>query len=597
MKRNPKEQMEQVDFNVIDTFGRISDAIEDAGDLYFSYFNPDYGYIEKSNKGRKKNSMAFGEDFEEEHENARSVSEEAVANIRKMAAYLGVSEELTIVFMALYAVGLLHNLYADKQRVASYLSVGVSRILFVQNCIDELERKGLVERREGNKRRCDYEVNAMVEDAIRRNLPLSTVKKTEFDIFKFCRRVEGLVRDRDFDCIDTHTLFEEVKDLEERYPDIPFLKEVASKLKQIDDRVLLYIMANAFSSSGRGVLANGLLNAIYDNAQKRLRQAKKMMDNSHVLLTKGYASLDQGGHFNDARLNLSAGLKKKLLGNDYTIFLEENQKQEILLKAENIKAKELFFDGQTQKSLQLLTSSLQDTQFKSLQQRLKSRALPMGVAALLYGAPGTGKTETVLQLAKQTGRSVLQVDIASCRSKWYGETQQLVKGVFDNYRAISKDQALKPILFFNEADALFGKRREVEGNNSSVLETENSIQNIILEEMEHLDGILIATTNMMNNFDSAFSRRFLFKIKFDLPTLEAKKSIWKSKLDWLTDEQAERLASKFALSGGEIDNIVRKSLMEEVLNAQRPDMEALEAWCKEEHPNSGSGAAKIGFAC
>lgn len=593
MKRNQKQQTEQVDFNVIDTFGRISDAIEDAGDLYFSYFNPDYGYIEKSNKGRKKNSMAFGEDFEEEERH--SVSEEAVANIRKMAAYLGVSEELTIVFMALYAVGLLHNLYADKQRVASFLSVGVSRILFIQNCIDELERKGLVERCEGNRRRCDYEVNALVEDAIRKNLPLSTVRKTEFDIFKFCRRIEGLVHDRDFDVIDTYTLFQEVKDLEERYPDIPFLKEVASKLKQVDDRVLLYMLAQAFGTRGKGIMVNGLLNAIYDSAQKRLNHAKKLMNGSHVLLTKGHASLDQGGHFNDALLNLSTGLKKKLLGDDYKLFLEGEQHQEILLKAEEIKAKELFFDGQTRQSLQLLTSSLQDTQFQSLQQRLKSRALPMGVAALLYGEPGTGKTESVLQLAKQTGRSVLQVDIASCRSKWYGDTQKIVKGVFDNYREICKGQALKPILFFNEADALFGKRREVEGD-SSVVETENSIQNIILEEMEHLDGILVATTNMMRNFDSAFSRRFLFKIKFDLPTLEAKKSIWKSKLDWLTDVQAERLASKFALSGGEIDNIVRKSLMEEVLNAQRPDMEALEAWCKEEKPDS-CGTAKIGFAC
>ena len=138
MKRTRKEQVEQVDFNVIDTFGRISDAIKDAGDLYFSYFNPNYGYIEQSQKGRKRNSMAFEDDFEEDERRApRSVSEDAVASIRKMAAYLGISEEHTIVFMALYAVGLLHNLYADKQRVASYLSLGVSRILWVQNCIDE----------------------------------------------------------------------------------------------------------------------------------------------------------------------------------------------------------------------------------------------------------------------------------------------------------------------------------------------------------------------------------------------------------------------------------------------------------------------------
>lgn len=595
MKRTRKEQVEQVDFNVIDTFGRISDAIKDAGDLYFSYFNPNYGYVEQSQKGRNKNTMAFEDDSEdEERREPHCVREEAVANIRKMAAYLGISEELTIVFMALYAVCLLHNLYADKQRVASYLSVGVSRILFIQNCMDELERKGFIERGEGNRRRRDYEINSLVEDAIRKNLPISTVKRNEFDIFKFCHRVERLVHDRDFDCIDTHTLFEEVKNLEDRYPDIPFLKEVASKLKQIDDRVLLYMLAHVYSTDGKGLRANGILNAIYDNAKSRLKQAKKLMNNSHVLLVKGYASLTQGGHFDDARLTLSTGLKKKLLGDDYQLFLDEKRNEDILLKAENIKEKKLFFDGKTQADIRMLTNSLQDAQFKNLQQRLESRAMPKGVAVLLYGEPGTGKTETVLQLAKQTGRSVLQVDIAACKSKWYGETQQLVKALFDDYREICKTQTLKPILFFNEADALFSKRREVEGD-SSVMQTENAIQNIILEEMEHLDGILIATTNMMTNFDSAFSRRFLFKVKFDMPTLEAKKSIWKSKLDWLTDAQAERLASKFALSGGEIDNVVRKTVMNEVLGSEMPSIEVIEDWCREE--KLGNEPSKIGFAC
>lgn len=595
MKRNRKEQVEQVDFNVIDTFGRISDAIKDAGDLYFSYFNPNYGYIEQSQKGRNKNTMAFEDDFEDEKcKEPHCIREDAVVNIRKMAAYLGISEELTIVFMALYAVCLLHNLYADKQRVASYLSVGVSRILFIQNCMDELERKGFIERGEGNRRRCDYEINSLVEDAIRKNLPISTVKRNEFDIFKFCHRVDHLVRNRDFDYIETDLLFKEVMDLEDRYPEIPFLKEVASKLKQIDDRVLLYMLAHVYSTDGKGLRANGILNAIYDNAKSRLKQAKKLMNNSHVLLVKGYASLTQGGHFDDARLNLSTGLKKKLLGDDYQLFLDEKRNENILLKAENIKEKKLFFDGKTQADIRMLTNSLQDEQFKSLQQRLESRAMPKGVAVLLYGEPGTGKTETVLQLAKQTGRSVLQVDIAACKSKWYGETQQLVKALFDDYREICKTQTLKPILFFNEADALFSKRREVSGD-SAVMQTENAIQNIILEEMEHLDGILIATTNMMTNFDSAFSRRFLFKVKFDMPTLDAKKSIWKSKLDWLTDAQAERLASKFALSGGEIDNVVRKTVMNEVLGSEMPSIEVIEDWCREE--KLGNEPSKIGFAC
>lgn len=77
-----------------------------------------------------------------------------------------------------------------------------------------------------------------------------------------------------------------------------------------------------------------------------------------------------------------------------------------------------------------------------------------------------------------------------------------------------------------------------------------------------MEGIMIATTNLADNFDGAFERRFLFKVHFDKPTLEAKKSIWRDKLSMLTDEEAHTLASKFDLSGGQIDNIVRKTMMQ-----------------------------------
>jgi len=592
MKCNKTKKAEQVNFNVIDTFGRISDAIKGAGDLYLSYFNPNYGYIEKANKQDDMDSR-FDDFDSEESRDTNVVDEEAVAHIRKMAAYLGISEELTIVFMALYATLLLHNLYADKQNISKYLSVGVSRVLYIQNCMEELEDKGLIERCRDRGFRVGYEINTSVENAIRKNLPLNTDNTGNMDIFKFCQKVAHFVKNRDFYDSETSEMFDEISKLEERYPNIPFLKEVASKLKHLDDRLLLYMVVYVYFTEGRGMLANAMLQHIYDEARDRFKQAKKLMKNTHVLQTKKYVSLEQGGHFDDARLHLSTALKKKILGDDYQLFVEDDQNQNMVMKAKDIQAKELFFDGQTQTQIQMLSNSLQDKQFKNLQQRLESKAMPKGVAVLLYGEPGTGKTESVLQLARQTGRDILQVDIAACKSKWYGESQQIVRYLFTRYREVCKERALKPILFFNEADALFSRRLDV--GDSAVAQTENAIQNIILEEMEHLDGILIATTNMMRNFDDAFSRRFLFKVKFDMPTPEAKKSIWKSKLDWLTDEQAGRLAAKFALSGGEIDNIVRKTIMNEVISAELPSMEQIEDWCREE--KSGKESSKIGFAC
>jgi SpoVK/Ycf46/Vps4 family AAA+-type ATPase len=77
---------------------------------------------------------------------------------------------------------------------------------------------------------------------------------------------------------------------------------------------------------------------------------------------------------------------------------------------------------------------------------------------------------------------------------------------------------------------------------------------------------MVCTTNLADNLDAAFERRFLFKIQFEVPTLDAKKKIWRSKLDWLDDDAVASVARDYDLSGGQIDNIARKIMMEEVIN-------------------------------
>ena len=163
---------------------------------------------------------------------------------------------------------------------------------------------------------------------------------------------------------------------------------------------------------------------------------------------------------------------------------------------------------------------------------------------------------------------------------WYGESEKIIKEIFTRYKRQCKRSSLKPILLFNEADAIFASRKT--GNTSSIDQTENAIQNIILEEMERLDGILIATTNLADNLDKAFERRFLFKIRFDKPSVEAKVKIWRDKISTLTEEEALSLASRYDFSGGEIDNIVRKTLMAEVLDGNTPSINEIEKLCSEE---------------
>ena len=283
--------------------------------------------------------------------------------------------------------------------------------------------------------------------------------------------------------------------------------------------------------------------------------------------------------------------KELFFEEDAAIFQERTDPKN-LIHSSSIQARSLFFSEKEQAQLSMVGSALEEINYQKLVSRLEAKGLSKGIAVLLYGAPGTGKTESVMQWARATGRDIVHVDLSASKSMWYGESEKIVKEIFTRYRNLCKRRKIKPILLFNEADGLFSKRKD-SGSGSSVDQTENTIQNIILEEMENLDGILIATTNLAGNLDSAFERRFLFKIRLDKPAREAKMRIWQSKIPALSGTDAARLAADYDFSGGEIDNIVRKATMQEVLTGNAPSIEFISSLCSEE--KIGRQRSKIGF--
>jgi SpoVK/Ycf46/Vps4 family AAA+-type ATPase len=216
-----------------------------------------------------------------------------------------------------------------------------------------------------------------------------------------------------------------------------------------------------------------------------------------------------------------------------------------------------------------------------------------GFACLFYGGPGTGKTETAYQLARLTGRDIMVVDVPQIKSKWVGDSEKNIKALFDRYREQVKRAKLTPILLFNEADAIIGIRKQ--GAQSAVDKMENSIQNIILQEMEQLDGIMIATTNLTQNLDKAFERRFLYKIKFEKPTVETRAQIWHSMIPDLGEHDVHMLASKYDFSGGQIENIARHYAISSILHGNSEDvLQMLIRHCDNERLDEKE-TPKIGF--
>ncbi|MCQ2208178.1 MAG: ATP-binding protein [Paludibacteraceae bacterium] len=301
------------------------------------------------------------------------------------------------------------------------------------------------------------------------------------------------------------------------------------------------------------------------------------------------------GIINTDKLVLTEKAKTELLAeynlNTKRITIDNSDKD--LKKCNDIKPKELFYNPNEEKQVGQLAKLLQPERFEEVQSRLEERGLRKGFACLFYGGPGTGKTETVLQIARETGRDVMMVEIAGMKDKWVGESEKNIKAVFRRYKRLCKDSEKTPILFFNESDALINKRNE--NAESSADKMNNAMQSILLQELEDLDGILIATTNLTDTLDKAFERRFLYKIEFKQPNAEVKSKIWQSKIAGLADETANKLAKTYDLSGGQIENIARKSTIDYVLYGKDSDIDQLEEYCRSEELSGKNKHSVVGF--
>lgn len=320
-----------------------------------------------------------------------------------------------------------------------------------------------------------------------------------------------------------------------------------------------------------------------------------MRSGRHELFVKGLIEHKCDDGIADTETYVAtAHLKREILA-DFTPTKAtgvEQPRMNGLKSYKDITPKSLYYNKEEEKQVLRLSDILSKDQLPLVQKRLDEQGMRTGICVLMYGEPGTGKTATAYELARQTNRDIIQVQVTDFMDKYVGESESKLKAIFRNYRNCCKNSESKPILLLNEGDAILSKRTS---NIERIVDKmSNALQNILLEEMENLDGIMIVTTNMIVNLDSAFERRFIYKIQFNKPGKDVKARIWKSMAEELTEDECVELADMFDISGGEIENITRKATMEYILTGEKPNVEMLKNFAKEEKLKT-STRPTIGF--
>ncbi|PAF45471.1 ATP-binding protein [Helicobacter sp. 11S02629-2] len=225
-----------------------------------------------------------------------------------------------------------------------------------------------------------------------------------------------------------------------------------------------------------------------------------------------------------------------------------------------VSLEDVILPAKTKEMLNVLVEHMDANIHKKLKAWKLVEKSGINARILFHGLSGTGKTLSAKALAKSLHRDLLSLDCSKILSMYVGESEKNVRRVFDEYNYIKQDKKLSPILLLDEADQFLSAR----GGLSGVDKMHNQMQNIFLEQLEKFDGILIATTNLLDSFDSAFSRRFNYKIRFDSPTKENRLKIWElhlpknAKFDKSKDELLAEL-SAYELSGGQISLIVKNT--------------------------------------
>ena len=513
----------------------------------------------------------------------------ASLEIGLIADSYGITEQQAVLFCICMEHGPRRVDYDD---FAQHLDLSNIRVLSYASDVDALIRRRLIRYRNVHDED-SFDVNQSVIKALKLNDAYQLPTRTDLDCNDLFEQLNMLFDDLHNDAITPDNLLNELDELFANNPQIGMVQQLNELHISGEYLLLLLFFSHRLINKDDNDIRFGQMECVFSDKSAFTRAKGELRRAEHRLIRHNlieHRSVD--GIADTQSYCLTAHAKRTLLAEMKLSSAEE--KIADVLCHKTFTEKPLFYAEAIEHQVSELSTFFLPERYNEIRERMQQRGFRHGFSCLFYGGPGTGKTETVYQLARQTGRDILVVDVPQIKSKWVGDSEKNIKALFDRYRELVNRSEVAPILLFNEADAIIGIRKN--GATNAVDKMENTIQNIILQEMESLDGILIATTNLADNLDTAFERRFLYKIRFEKPDASVRSLIWKQMIPELSTTDATTLATAFDFSGGQIENIARKHAIHAVLHGEPESLlRTLQDYCATEKLDSKSVVKRIGF--
>lgn len=486
----------------------------------------------------------------------------------------------------------------NKESIISHFGKDITALADVEEYIEQLNNKKLIFLSHKNKKFTrQYKfihVNPKVPAAMAEG-DSSLLGLRACETFSdFLSEVNELIVNRINNNISTQELIIETNQLIEKSKSIKEIKWIKKQKRLRGYELLVFLNICVEQSDGEEeVDIDKVIAEVIDSSTDRIKFKQSIKSEKSILLTENYIECAGNifGMMNLVKLT-DESLEQLMQYKRSEVKREFNPRMGTLINCEKIGEEHLFYNHQEEGQISTLKNALLEPNYKNIADRMRKSNMVPGLTILLFGPGGTGKTATVKELARQTGRHLFMVDIPKINSKWVGESEKNLSKLFDEYRRAKKFYSQHPILLFNEADAILSKRINV---SSSVDKMNNTLQNILLQELEDFEGIFMATTNLANNLDVSFDRRMLWKLELNKPDTVVRHKIIKSVFPEFDHHFIEDLNQKFQLTGGQISNIKKKLLVKSMLEESFKIEEEVFALCEQESALRNHARPVIGF--